>query len=345
MNRLAPIGQMTRKPTDSRIPAAAVAVAAVALSIALISPTVATPPGQNGEIVWQAESRTGLPHLRVANADGSGTRRVFSTGRNRGEIEGAFSPTNPKLVFFTRVAKREFSEDIYSGNLATGTVTRVTRARSAEIAPTVSPDGTSIAYFAIPRPRRSAPDSPTPATRIHVADVDGSGDRAITPRRRDSVDPDWSPDGKRIVYAELRFVGPRRQVGQNRLMLVNADGTGRRPITAYGGPDEVNPKWLPDGRTIVFERLQEGSTRSDIATIAPRGGTPRTILAGGAWETNPVPSPDGARIVFTSDRDRRGPERLGPGFELYTMALDGSDIVRLTNNRRPDLFPDWQRLP
>lgn len=50
-------------------------------------------------------------------------------------------------------------------------------------------------------------------------------------------------------------------------------------------------------------------------------------------------------FVFTSDRDRPGRDRLGPGFEVYTMAVDGSDIVRLTNNRRPDIFPDWQRLP
>ena len=49
--------------------------------------------------------------------------------------------------------------------------------------------------------------------------------------------------------------------------------------------------------------------------------------------------------MFTSDRDRRGPERLGPGFEIYTMAIDGSDIVRVTNNRKLDIFPDWQRLP
>ena len=27
------------------------------------------------------------------------------------------------------------------------------------------------------------------------------------------------------------------------------------------------------------------------------------------------------------------------------MAADGSDVVRLTNNRRPDLFPSWQPLP
>jgi Tol biopolymer transport system component len=71
----------------------------------------------------------------------------------------------------------------------------------------------------------------------------------------------------------------------------------------------------------------------------------RHRLSTKAWETNPIPSPDGTRILFTSDRDRRGPDRLGPGFEVYTMAVDGTGIVRLTKNRAPDIFPDWQRLP
>jgi hypothetical protein len=37
-------------------------------------------------------------------------------------------------------------------------------------------------------------------------------------------------------------------------------------------------------------------------------------------------------------------DRSSRGFELYTMARDGSDIVRVTANRRPYLFPDWQPL-
>ena len=49
--------------------------------------------------------------------------------------------------------------------------------------------------------------------------------------------------------------------------------------------------------------------------------------------------------MFTSDRHRRGPVRLGPSFEVYTAAIDGTDVVRITRNRVPDLFPDWQRLP
>lgn len=315
---------------------------AVGLAAVLVVPAAATPPGSNGLVVWQRDQANGLPHLKVANADGSGARTVFA-GRNRAEFEGAFSPTTPELLFFSRGTPVPYSDDIYAGNLATGQVKRVIRARSADIAPTVSPDGTRIAYFTAPRPVVLREDRPGPPERIRVANLDGSGDRAITPRTKSSVDPDWSPDGTRITYSELRITGPRS--AQLRIMIVNADGTGRRALTSYGGFDEINPKWTPDGQTIMFESLKRTGTKSDIRAIAATGGPARTILATRHWDTNPIPSPDGTRILFTSDRDRPGRERLGPGFELYTMALDGSDIVRLTNNRSPDLFPDWQRLP
>ena len=102
---------------------------------------------------------------------------------------------------------------------------------------------------------------------------------------------------------------------------------------------------MPDGQSIVFETRKQSATKSDVVAIDAAGGAVRPILASQAWETNPIPSADGTRILFTSDRDRPGRERLGPGFELYTMAVDGSDIVRLTHNLRPDIFPDWQRVP
>jgi Tol biopolymer transport system component len=70
-----------------------------------------------------------------------------------------------------------------------------------------------------------------------------------------------------------------------------------------------------------------------------------TVLATPRWETNPVPSPDGTRIVFCSDRDRPGSKWPGPGFEIYTMNIDGTSITRITNNRSPDIWPDWQRVP
>ena len=315
---------------------------AIALAAVLALPAAATPPGSNGLVVWQREQVNGPPKLWVANSDGSGARRVFGS-RTGAEFDAAFSPTAPGLLLFTRGRRAPFSEDIYAGDLATGNVRRVVKARSADIAPSVSPDGTRIAYFGVPRPAVIRDDRPPPPERIRIANLDGSGDRAITPKTKRSIDPDWSPDGTRIAYAETRFTTPNR--AQTRVMVVNADGTGRRALTSFGGADEINPKWMPDGQTILFERLKFTGTKSDLAAIPAAGGAVRTILATRGWETNPIPSPDGTRILFTSDRDRPGDDRLGRGFELYTMALDGSDVVRLTNNRSPDIFPDWQRLP
>ena len=84
----------------------------------------------------------------VAALDGSGARLVFRGTRRQAEFEGTFSPVDPNAMFFSRGAFpfRPFVEDIYRGDPTTGAVTPVVRTRTADIAPTVAPDGTSIVY-------------------------------------------------------------------------------------------------------------------------------------------------------------------------------------------------------
>lgn len=314
---------------------------ALVLVAGLAASADATLRGRNGLLTWQQDRAGGPPVVYVANPDGTGLREVFSAP-NRAALEATFSPTDPDVMFFSRGSRTPYSEDLFTGSLATGTVKKLSGPGFADIAAAVSPDGKRIAYFAAPRPRHLDPDRPGPPEQIHVMNVDGSADERLTPVAQRSIDPDWSPDGTRIVYAEARIRGNR---GRQRLRIMSADGTVDRALTPFGGRDELNPKWMPDGRTIVYESASPRGTLSDILAIDASGGSPRPILATSAWETNPIPSPDGTRIAFTSDRDRRGRERLGRGFELYTMAVDGTGIVRLTTNARRDSFPDWQRLP
>ena len=47
----------------------------------------------------------------------------------------------------------------------------------------------------------------------------------------------------------------------------------------------------------------------------------------------PAWSPDGRRIVFTSDRDGN--------WDIYVMNADGSNMTRLTNHPQADAFPVW----
>jgi Tol biopolymer transport system component len=319
-----------------RILGAALAVALVGISAAT---AVATPAGTNGQIVWQQESQNAPPHLWVANPDGSQAREVFAED-DAATFDAAFSPLNAGALAFTHATQKPFSDEIFVGDLATGQVRQLTNSKNASVAPTFSPDGNRIAFFSVRPPERNR--SPGPE-RIAVINLDGTGRQFLTPKGRSSIDPDFSPDGTRIAYSESRPVGPSGV--DNRLMVMNTDGSHRRAVTAYGGRREINPKWLPDGSGLLFESLNRRSLKSNIERIGLDGSGRRTVLATPAFETNPVPSPDGTRILFTSDRDRRGPTRLGPGFEVYTMKLDGTDIVRFTNNKERDIFPDWQRLP
>ncbi|MDE2782659.1 MAG: amidohydrolase family protein [Gemmatimonadota bacterium] len=84
----------------------------------------------------------------------------------------------------------------------------------------------------------------------------------------------------------------------------------------------------PDGQTIVFDHL------GDLFTVPITGGDATQLTSGMAFDAQPRFSPDGTRIVFTSDRSG--------GQNVWIMSLDGSDTTQVTTggaNRTES--PDW----
>jgi Tol biopolymer transport system component/imidazolonepropionase-like amidohydrolase len=72
----------------------------------------------------------------------------------------------------------------------------------------------------------------------------------------------------------------------------------------------------PDGKTIIFDLL------GDIYQMPSSGGNASLLLGGIAWEVQPRFSPDGKKIVFTSDR--------GGADNIWTMNADGSQLQQIT---------------
>ncbi len=93
----------------------------------------------------------------------------------------------------------------------------------------------------------------------------------------------------------------------------------------------MNVDVSPDGQTIVFDLL------GDIYTMPIAGGEARCLRSGLAWEVQPRYSPDGRKILFTSD--------AGGGDNIWVMNADGSAARQVTNEtfrllNNPAWMPD-----
>jgi TolB protein len=130
-------------------------------------------------------------------------------------------------------------------------------------------------------------------SNLMVANSDGSSPHALLPGK----DPAWSPDGSRLAFDQ-----------GGALYVVNADGSDPRQIAAAG----LNPSWSPDGTQIVFARPPGPSKGLGIVNA---DGTGYRSLTTGA-DTAPAWSPGGKRIAYVNSAI------LGP--EIRVVAPDGT---------------------
>jgi TolB protein len=134
-------------------------------------------------------------------------------------------------------------------------------------------------------------------------------------------EPAWSHDGTKIAFTSNRD-------GRTHIFVMDADGTGARPVTRTQHSDE-HPSWSPDGRWIVFAR--EGA----LYRVRESGGAARRVGSGFGAAADPAYSPDGKLIAYDYRR---------PGYsikEIYVMNSDGSRNHRITDLKDVSTYPAW----
>ena len=260
------------------------------------------------------------------------------------------------------VSDRTGHQEIWSMDPDGSNQKQVSSFKSISIIPSVSPDGTKIAFttYAHGNPaifilstetgRRlpfynqvaslNAQASFTPDgkqivfastvskdyAQLYVANLDGSNLRRISSSRAIDVEPKVNPKtGNDIVFVSGR-------TGPQQIFIMNFDGTGAERLT-NGEGEASNPSWHPNGDVIAFAWTRgyaTGNFNIFVMEVASRRFDQLTHSEG--RNENPSWAPDGRHLVFMSTRS--GSQ------QIYTMVADGTGVRQLTTQGR-NKTPVW----
>jgi Tol biopolymer transport system component len=95
---------------------------------------------------------------------------------------------------------------------------------------------------------------------------------------------------------------------------------------------DFDPNVSPDGKQIVYASTRN-SRNSDIYVKKVEGQTVTRLTADGANSIQPVFSPDGTFIAFSSDRNGH--------WDIFVMTADGQKPFQLTNGLSHEVHPSW----
>jgi Tol biopolymer transport system component len=192
-------------------------------------------------------------------------------------VEARFSPDGKRVAFVSTSFHGHFH--IFAGQFNDGELKNVQRLTGEtsqpgryyysqfdhEISPAWSPDGSEILFV---------------SNRGHIYGTGGFWRMKAEPgaEAREihyeetawKARPDFSPDGKRIVYAS--YLGQQ----WHQLWVLTAQGGDAFPIS-YGDFDNVAPRWSPDGKRIAFISNRGGNT--SLWTQEIPGGAQRQLSA------------------------------------------------------------------
>ena len=177
-------------------------------------------------------------------------------------------------------------------------------------------------------------------THIALLDPDGSNFEFITSGRGVHDSPSWSPTGQRLVFNHSfsRLDDPKFQT---RLWTVRANGTHEQPLPMSDRGFDVEPRFSPDGRWIVFNRLRLPNFDLAVFIVSTRGDHRVRRLT--PWQINsehPTWSPDGRWILFDNS----------PNGTIQVMRPNGEDrrtIVPASDGfggHKPMFSPDGEQI-
>jgi Tol biopolymer transport system component len=170
---------------------------------------------------------------------------------------------------------------------------------------------------------------------IYLINADGTDPVNLTENEEWDADPQWSPDGERILFTRGYIMDDGEDI-----YMMHADGSDLVNLTNSPGNDN-SPTWSPDGTQLAFNSSRSGNTEIYTIDLTDEDYLPVQITESeqpvhlDAW------LPDGSELLYdTSDGNLHG--------SINTMTLDGAEIGTIYSADgiilQPLLSPDGSKV-
>ncbi|HJQ70034.1 MAG TPA: protein kinase [Blastocatellia bacterium] len=147
-------------------------------------------------------------------------------------------------------------------------------------------------------------------------DADGGNQKQLTADSGMNFHAAASPDGRYIVFASSRGVGPN----DYNIWRMDADGSNPKQLTQ--GNSDVSPAFSPDGKWIVYQ--SHVSSRPHLWKVSIDGGQATQLTNATSWP--PSVSPDGRYIACGYWN-----EQLDSPFSVVLIPFEGGQPIKSFN--------------
>ncbi len=252
----------------------------------------------------------------------------FSTTRWVGRF--CLFPDNKRLL--ADILDKEVGADILKAPLysnlwamdvaGAGGLQRWTEGGYLDEAPCFSDDGEFV-YFGSTRAGKNA------IFRMSLANLKGLG--MVTPGTTADSYPQISPDGTALMWTASM---PGSEIPQLWSLPLNKGLPAGLPMQIREGRES---RWSPKGDLVLYTAVDRNIGKTKIWTMTPDGSRPTQLTTGSNYnDVDPCWSPDGSKIIFTSDR---GVSNGRQNFDIWIMDADGTNPKQLTTNGSHDDRP------